>query len=287
MNKLFQLRRLNLTLALKVIFIYLKRFAGFKWSDHEIGYISYLFTLEICNLKHVSEENNYFKVMTSSGVQLYLRRYPSSDSTVLHQIWTDNEYQIIVDFIKDNFKQPEICIVDAGANVGYTSLYFFHHLKNIYNVKLIVIEPNAANLEILAKNFLINDLKNYYVEKAGLYNKSCYLRVVEDFRDGRDWSLRVVEVQEPTDLKSIELLSLLKKYNWDKIDFCKIDIEGSEHFLFQDNEYARRLLEDVKLMSIEIHDDAGNRQHILEVLNENKFKLFDHGELTIAYSLDN
>lgn len=286
MRKLYQLKRLNFSLAIKILIIYLKRLAGFKWNDRETGYISYLFTLETCHLNHLAEEDNCFKVATSTGISLYLRKYPSSDSTVLQQIWTDQEYGVIVDFIKEKFRQPDLYIVDAGANVGYSSVYFFQHLKSSYNIKLIVVEPSAANLAILEKNFAANHITDYHIEKAGLYNKSCYLRVLKDFRDGSDWSLRVAEETEPTDLRSVELQSLVDKYGWPGIDFCKIDIEGSEHALFRESGYARRMLNLVRLMSIEIHEDAGDRQRILNVLQENDFKSFDHGELTIGYRQD-
>jgi FkbM family methyltransferase len=283
-NKLLQLRRLSLGLSLKILGIYIKRIAGIKLGEAEIGYLSYLFTLENCELKHMSEEEDCFKVKTSYGVILYLRKHPSSDSQVLQQIWVDQEYQVIVDFIKAKFHQPEICILDAGANVGYSSLYLFYHLRNQFNLKFLVIDPSAGNLKMLERNFAANGLKSFNIEKAGLYNKTCYLKIGNDFRDGREWSLQIVESDEPTDLKSVELQSLIGKHKWDKIDFCKIDIEGAERFIFEDKLYAKTFLENIKLLSVEIHDEFGARQSILSSLDENQFDRFDHGELTVAYN---
>jgi FkbM family methyltransferase len=286
-NKLFQIRRLNLRLSLKVLLIYMKRILGFRLDESETGYLSYLFTLENCDLRHISEEKNYFETSTSFGVKLFLRKHPSSDSQVLQQIWIDKEYQVIVDMIKDKNHQPEICIVDAGANVGYSSLYLFYHLKDRFKLKFIVVEPSTENLEILKKNFAANGLKDFYIEEAGLYNKTCYLKILKDFRDGRDWSLRIEEADEPTDLRSVELQSLIRKYSWTGIDFCKVDIEGAEQYIFQDKSYANHFLENIKMISIEIHDEMNVRQGILDSLDENNFQHFDHGELTIGYSSKN
>jgi FkbM family methyltransferase len=183
--------------------------------------------------------------------------------------------------------QSEIYIVDAGANVGYSSLYLFHHLKSKFKLKFIVVEPSTENLQILKMNFAANNLTDFFIEAAGLYNKSCYLKILNDFRDGRDWSLRIEEAEEPTDLRSVELQSLIKKYDWKGIDFCKVDIEGAEKYIFQDKFYANDFLQNIKIISIEIHDEMNVRQRILDSLDENDFQHFDHGELTIGYSSKN
>jgi FkbM family methyltransferase len=231
---------------------------------------------------HVAEEKDCFKVQSTEGVQIYLRKYPSSDAQVLHQIWMDREYQVIVDKIKDCLRQKDLVIIDAGANVGYSSLYLFHYLKEQYNIRLIVVEPSEENLSILKKNFRINNIKNYEIEQAGLFNKSCHLQIVKDFRGGRDWSLRVEEVDHPTELKAVEALELMAKYGVEEIDFFKIDIEGSEKHLFNGDSYSRKFLERTKMLSIEIHDEVGVRNQILEDLDINNFERFEHGEITIG-----
>jgi len=258
-----------------------------KLDETEVGYLSYLFTLETCDLSHMSEERDCFEASTSYGVRLFLRKHPSSDSQVLHQIWIDKEYQVVVDLIRERNQEPDICIVDAGANVGYSSLYLYHYLKDKFRLKFIIVEPSAENLKMLKRNFAANGLIDFHIEEAGLYNKSCYLKILKDFRDGRDWSLRIEESEEPTNLRSVELQSLIEKYHWTGIDFCKVDIEGAEKFIFQDKSYADTFLEKVKMISVEIHDEMNVRRGILDSLEENNFEHFDHGELTIGYSSRN
>jgi len=284
LKKFANLRRLNLKLTARVLYIYLKRAFGFKAQQRDLVYLSYLFTLEQCNMTHLKEEENCFKVLSPEGVQIYLRKYPSSDSQVLHQIWTDKEYSIITKQIKTNLSQENLCIIDAGANVGYSSLYLFHYLKDSFNIQFVVIEPSEENLSILKKNFTINNLKNYHIEHAGLFNKSCYLQIVKDFRGGKDWSLRVEEVDYPTNLKGVEILDLLRKYGWKEVDFFKMDIEGAEKHLFNGDSYTKEFLDKIKLLAIEIHDEVGARKQILEDLRLNHYDYFEHGELTIGFN---
>lgn len=284
MNKLLQFKRLNIPLAFKLLFIYAKRALGRKMGDGDHIYLTYFFTLTRCNLRHVDEEEDCFKVITQDGVFLYIRKYPSSDAQVLHQIWTEKEYEIVTTFIKSKFRAGKLRIVDAGANVGYSSLFLFNRLGRDYDLEFVVIEPGESNLAILKKNFEANRLIEYHIENAGLFNKSCYLMISKDFRDGKDWSLRVEESDLPTELKGIEVMEIMQKYDWDGIDFFKIDIEGSERFLFEDEAYAGRFLEKVGLITIEVHKEFDVAEKVAKAFTEHSFDQFSHGEITIGYN---
>ena len=282
MNKLLQFRRLSAALAFRVMLIYIKKALGLKTSPEDHVYLSYLFCLEQCDLRHLAEEENCFKVITRDKVCLYLRKYPSSDAQVLHQIWTEKEYQVVADYIQKHFGGKKLRIIDAGANVGYASLYLFQQLRDRYELEFIIIEPGEDNLRMLEKNFRANGMSGYHLEKAGLYHKSCYLQLSTDFRDGKEWSLRVEESASPTDLQAIEVLDLLAKYHWDHVDFFKIDIEGSEKYLFGNRDYAASFMQKVRLISIEVHEEFIPGEEIASVLAENAFDSFTHGEITIG-----
>jgi len=268
-----------------MIWVYCKKALGFTIGGSDYIYLTYLYTLERCDLRHVEEDKDHFKAVTTGGVFLYLRKFPSSDAQVLHQIWTEKEYEVVADHIEKNFHDRQLRIIDAGANVGYASLFLFDRLKRSYDIEFVIIEPGAGNLEVLKRNFGINGLKNYHIEKAGLFNKGCFLNINTDFRDGKDWSLCVEEVDYPTDLKGVEILEVMDKYNWEKIDFIKIDIEGSEKYLFENESYAAGFLRRIKLLSIEIHEEFNIREKIEKGLADNSFTLFAHGEITIGHNL--
>ncbi len=286
MNKLFEFRRLNFRLAIKLAVTYIRRALKLKPGESDVIYQSYLHTLTTSNFRHISEENDCFEVENKSGIRLYVRKYPSSDSQVLYQIWKENEYEVIADYISTHFKNHKLRIVDAGANVGYASLFLYHSLKDQFELQFVIVEPGEDNLVWLKRNFELNELPNYQIEKAGLFNKSCYLVIKKDFRDGKDWSLRVEESTQATDLKAIEISEILKKNDWDYIDYFKIDIEGSEKCLFEEPAYARNFLEKIKLISIEIHDEMNSRNLILNSFSDNNLKYFSHGEITVGQNLN-
>lgn len=284
MNKLQQLKRLNFPFACRVLFIYMKKAMGLSVKTKDNVYLAYLYCLERCNLRHVKEEKDCFKVVTGDGIFLYLRKFPSSDAQVLHQIWTEKEYETVTEHIKKNFSGKKLRIIDAGANVGYASVFLFSRLRDRYDLEFIIIEPGTDNVAILERNFRANNMDRYHIEKAGLFNKSCFLQIRSDFRDGKEWSLRVEESAVQTDLKGVEVLDLLGRYNWDNVDFFKIDIEGSEKHLFENQDYAARFLQKSKLISIEIHEEFITAGTIKKTLADNNFEYFSHGEITVGHN---
>jgi FkbM family methyltransferase len=286
MNKLFEFRRLNFRLAIKLAMIYIRRSLKMSSGESDVVYQSYLHTLTRSDFTHIREENDCFEVMNKKGIRLFVRKFPSSDSQVLYQIWKENEYEVVADYISTHFKSHKLRIVDAGANVGFASLFLFHSLKDQFELQFVIVEPGGDNLTWLKKNFQLNGLNNYQIEKAGLFNKSCYLTVKRDFRDGRDWSLRVEESAHATDLRAIQISEILSKNEWDCIDYLKIDIEGSERCLFEEPGYAKNFLEKIKLISIEIHDESESRNLILDSFSDNNLEYFSHGEITIGQNLN-
>jgi FkbM family methyltransferase len=284
MKKVKEFKRLSLSLCLKLLYIYARKAVGFKIGDAETVYLAYFFSLIKCDLVHVAEEIDYFEAMNGEGVHLFLRKYPSSDAQVLYQIWKEKEYEVVAEYIKENFSDKSLRIIDAGANVGYASLFLFHELKRHFDLQFIVIEPSKDNIRILKMNFERNGMTRYNVETAGLFNKSCFLKIVTDFRDGKDWSLRVEETTDPSDLRGIEIVDMTRKYDWPSVDFFKIDIEGSEKYLFEDETYARNFLNMIKLLSIEIHKEVDPDCQIEKSLTKNGFDWFRHGEITIGHN---
>jgi hypothetical protein len=72
----------------------------------------------------------------------FFLRVPSLDVWTFDQIFIKQEY----DF--DVKRTPKV-IVDAGANIGLASIYFSNKFPDS---KIIAIEPEESNLEILRKN---------------------------------------------------------------------------------------------------------------------------------------
>ena len=173
-------------------------------------------------------------------------------------------------------------IIDAGANVGYCTVFF----NTVFpDAKIIAIEPDVDNFSVLLKNTEFNNLKNVICLQAGLWSSLTNLKIIRDYADYREWAIRVEGCDEETGLKGISFESLFSEYNIEDIDLLKIDIEGSERYLFDDALKVENFLKRTKVIAIEIHDELASRDRIYQLLIANSFVIansFDFSDLTIA-----
>jgi hypothetical protein len=132
----------------------------------------------------------------------------------------------------------------------------------------------------------LQGIKGASFEKAGFYNKSCFLKIDQSFRDGMEWSIQIVESDKPTDLRSIEIKDIFNKYNLQQLDVLKPDIEGAEKFLFENADYATSFLKRVSIIAIELHDEYDVAESILSVLANNNFDMHKYGEMHVGIKGD-
>ena len=180
-------------------------------------------------------------------------RLGSSDFFVFRQIFKENEYKIM-------FDDPKI-IIDAGANIGFFAVL----MKNKYpHAKVICIEPDPENFEILKKN--ISQYDHIYAENYGLWDKDTKLKVFDKHNLGY-WGIIVEEDLTNGTIPAITINSLMKKYGFGYVDILKIDIEASEKQLFSNN--FKSWLPLVNNIIIELHDgiESGCSKTFFEAIN--------------------
>lgn len=211
--------------------------------------------------------------------ELFLRDN-SSDISVFSQIILGNEYKPVIELFK-KLNLPIKHFIDAGANIGFSSIY----LSAVYpDAKFICLEPHPGIFAALKNNITQNIKADKYtlIQKA-LWNKPALLSGDNSFRDGKDWSFSVKEAGKLTgDIEGITMDMLINEYDFNEIDFLKIDIEGAEAQLFDNIEYLRSWTDKIKVMSIEIHDETNARFKIENTLQNLGFRLYNSGEITIA-----
>ena len=196
------------------------------------------------------------------------------------QVFVKKEYKALVDKILEHNKNPDIrFVIDAGANVGFTSLYLQQSFPGAF---YLAIEPDEKNMEQLQKNFKLNGLKNTELHLCGLWSSDHWLQINRNADEGKEWSYYVTASDKSTNLKGISLSTLLDKTEFPFIDILKMDIEGGEKELFSKEETISPVLKKIRFIAMEIHDHLADRQHILSILEKNNFSWFDHEELTIA-----
>ncbi|WP_165825451.1 FkbM family methyltransferase [Pedobacter yonginense] len=227
----------------------------------------------------VKKAPNGFIVEDFEGISSFIRKN-SSDGYVFKQIFLDQEYAPLVKLLKKNNIKVNT-IIDCGANVGYTTTY----LKNAFPAaKIYCVEPDVENLACAAKNTELNALHATTLINKGIWGKNAFLKITKDFRDGESWSLALVEValEKDADVYAITIAQLMKEYQITEIDVLKIDIEGAERYLFEDEADASFFLSKTKCIAIEIHDEFNSREMIMITLVKHGFTLQQSGELILA-----
>lgn len=165
-------------------------------------------------------------------------RQMRSDLVVFYDIFLDHQYNISV-------KNAKV-IIDCGANIGLFTVL----MKNKYpDAKVIAIEPDEENFFELKKN--ASKYPNVFFENYGIWNTDTKLKVSDKYNRGK-WGIVVEEDLVDSNIESISINTLMKKYDIDIIDILKIDIESSEKQLFSGNYEA--WLPKVRKIVIELHD---------------------------------
>ncbi len=257
----------------------LKRIFRISYSNADLDF---LFLSELNRNKLFSNvrQGAEFISFTVGKAVLFARLHPHSDAYVLRQIFIEEEYKPVVDFFGANAAGEVLRIIDAGANIGYTSAYFLRHFPT---AKIACIEPDPGNMELLKKNLgrYIDSGAALPFQNALMADENKDLAIDRTRGEGKDWAISVTESTAETGLKSITVAQIMRELGWQEVDVLKIDIEGAERFVFGENADLS-YLRSVKLLAIEIHDEFGVREDMYRQLRENRFLIFNFGETTVG-----
>jgi FkbM family methyltransferase len=181
--------------------------------------------------------NKYYKEITL--------RQGGSDLKVFEQVFRFLQYGIVESF------KPINTIIDAGANIGLSSIFFSEILGS---PKIIGIEPEKNNFQQALLN--TKDYPNVRIINAALWptNKKLF---ISNQSDAASWAFTVNENNKNDEncvrTNAISISEILKTTAWEKVDLLKIDIEGAEKILFSDIS-TEEWLPRVGIIIIELHD---------------------------------
>ncbi len=204
----------------------------FKWSQKAGA------SLKVNN----DAEETYDLRLKQKAFKIYLRTF-SGDIAIFYEIFWNKVYKLP----GDSYRNVET-IVDLGANVGLATLYFRHQYPDgvIYSV-----EPEPSNYELLLKN-LNNEI---------LHQNIVPMHAAIDAEDGEAavhvngllYNATITAANNTGSVvKMISMKTLLNKFNIERIDLLKIDIEGTEQRLFEEN---TEWLDKVRHLLIEFHSE--------------------------------
>lgn len=184
----------------------------------------------------VHQEKEYY-VSWINGKQVLMRK-GTTDILVFKKIFIDKEYNFPI-------IHELTTIIDAGANVGFSAIFFATRFPQ---AKIIAVEPEPSNYELLLKN--IHPYPNIYPVQGAVSNKRGKFKITN--KDADNWNFQFEDSNgSDGEGEFYTITDLMEKFGMEKIDFLKIDIEGGEEMLFQDN---YEWLEKTQSLSIELHD---------------------------------
>jgi FkbM family methyltransferase len=216
--------------------------------------------------------------VNSQPTQFVVRRN-SSDIAVFEQIILNEEYKEIVSILKE-FHISRLTVIDAGSNIGLTTIY----LKRFFpDAEFVCVEPLSKNRRVFEKTISANSLADISIEKRGLWSKDCFLKE-RSFRDNKEWSFSLEETDKKDEgsIEAVSVGTLMNKFKLDRVGFFKMDVEGAEKNIFLEDANIGGWLPNIKVIAIEIHDEFDCRAAIEEKLKSFNFELRNSGELTIG-----
>lgn len=161
-------------------------------------------------------------------------------------------------------KQP--IILDCGANVGTSCLYF----KTLFpEAKITAFEADPSMAVVLKENMLLNGIKDIEVVPKAVW---VHQDGVQMQLDGSDGGSIHIEGSNQVLVPSIRLKTILE--NAEFIDFLKIDIEGAEIAVMED---CKDVLHKASHIFLEYHSYLSASQSlgtILENLTSNGFRYY-------------
>ena len=192
---------------------------------------------------------------------VYVRGGTSSDTTVLYELLVTNEYGIL-----DNL-DPPTTIIDGGANIGLTCMYFLHRYPGS---RIISIEPFAETFQVCQKNVA------RYANRATALHGAIWSHAGRVSLDpqGQDWinQVRAPVEGETATTEAITMASLIKR-SGGSVDLLKLDVEGSEKEIFGSG--AQEWLPFVRNIVVELHgQDCKDR--VFGALASYEYELSNH-----------
>lgn len=190
-----------------------------------------------------------------------------SDAAVFEQVWVDQELAFPMP------SAPQL-IVDAGAHIGLSSVFFAHRFPA---ARVLALEVDSNNFDLLVRN--TRAYRSILPLKVGLWSRRAKLRISNP--GARSWAFQVEETtgDVPGTVDAVGVTDLVEEYG--RIGLLKMDIEGSEREVFSSG--AEHWIRNVDQMAVELHDrlHEGCRQALDRATEGAGFREFSQGEYVI------
>lgn len=178
------------------------------------------------------------------SLTLEVRSNGGSDAFIFSEVFLHRYY----DF---NLTQIPRTILDLGANVGFTTIFF---ARKYPYANIAAIEPIPRNLAVLRSNLRRNGVSAEVIAKAiAVEDGTVRMQICSN-----DYGHKIANISYGRHLKGPELKvpavsvpTLMNELGWDRVGLLKVDIEGYEGVLLREN---ANWLREVDTLCIELHE---------------------------------
>jgi FkbM family methyltransferase len=140
---------------------------------------------------------------------------------------------------------PKPLVLDLGANIGLSTLYF---AKSWPKATIVGVEPDEGNYKLFCRN--VAEHQRIVPVHGAIASKHSYAHIINP--GASEWGYRT-EITDSNNggLAALSVTELLDRHSDCQPFICKIDIEGAEQELFSQNtQWVNRF----PVVIIELHD---------------------------------
>jgi FkbM family methyltransferase len=218
-----------------------------------LNVISYTFNRVVFPLLLSSKKSyreNVYKI--TSDIFLYLRK-SSADLFIAWEVFEMKVYQ------QPGFSiEKDDIVIDIGAQIGCFSLFAS---KKAYQGQVFAFEPLPDNYDLLFLNKTLNRQKNLSISNDAVTDKQGKqkLYISGNNTGGHSMYSTMFTGKKFVQCNTITLANILDTYKLSKVDYLKIDTEGSEYEILL-NLKESSLLKIEKIV-MEYHDGVRGHNH--------------------------
>lgn len=165
-------------------------------------------------------------VELSTGEKLILRQSPTDDLDIAYEVFVGEGYKSPRKLDQSSVRR----IVDLGANVGYTCVYW---LANFPRAQVLAFEPHPVHVRLIRSQLEING----WSERVSLYPSAASTQPGELFLTDDGCKSKMVARAGPARIP-VPRVDWFECIGHDPIDLLKIDIEGGEYDILADARFA-------------------------------------------------
>ena len=205
--------KFNLIRSLKPYFLFeggKREYNFYSSKDKVLVFDSYIF--KPAEIKQNFQKNSFSEIIQEYSILI--------EEILITKAYEDEEVKV----------EPKDIVLDCGANIGIFSVYAAKKAKMVY-----AFEPGKNEIASLYENKTLNNCNNIkIIPKAVLDNSksarlvllgvaSSYL-VSEEKKENKE----VINRENILNIETISIDEFVEKEGLEKVDFIKMDIEGSE-----------------------------------------------------------